>query len=204
MGFTAIWISPVPLPPNRVNLIEIVKNVSPEETRFSEGYHGYWAQDLYSLNPHFGDAATLQRLASELHARKMLLMVDVAPNHMASGPLSQIRYETFVPWNESRFFHPAKFNPDPQNQTQLEQYWLGDPLWTPLPDVNTELPEVEWELGRWIGELVSNYSIDGLRLDTVKHVRKSFWPGFCKAAGVFSLGEVWDGDPAYTPLESGY
>jgi len=127
----------------------------------------------------------------------MLLMVDVAPNHMGSGPLSQICYELFNPWNHERYFHPPKFNPDGRNQTQVEQYWLGHGAWVALPDVNTELPEVERRLYSWIRELVANYSIDGLRLDTVKHIRKDFWPRFCRAAGVFALGEVWDGNPEY-------
>jgi len=29
------------------------------------------------------------------------------------------------------------------------------------------------------------------------HVEKSFWPDFQKAAGVFAIGEVWDGSPDY-------
>jgi alpha-amylase len=41
-------------------------------------------------------------------------------------------------------------------------------------------------------------SVDGLRVDTVKHVQKSFWPSFNKAAGVYSVGEIFDGNPAYT------
>ena len=32
----------------------------------------------------------------------------------------------------------------------------------------------------------------------VKHVQEDFWPGFNEAAGVYCLGEVFDGDPSYT------
>jgi alpha-amylase len=32
----------------------------------------------------------------------------------------------------------------------------------------------------------------------VKHVQKDFWPGFNDAAGVYCIGEVYDGDTAYT------
>lgn len=39
--------------------------------------------------------------------------------------------------------------------------------------------------------------VDGLRIDTVKHVQKSFWSGYNDAAGVYCVGEVFDGDPAY-------
>jgi alpha-amylase len=46
-------------------------------------------------------------------------------------------------------------------------------------------------------DLVSNFSTDGLRIDTVKHVRQDFWPGFAQAAGVFTLGEVLSNDTAY-------
>ena len=67
-----------------------------------------------------------------------------------------------------------------------------------LPDVDTENPFVVKVFNDWIESLVSTFGIDGLRVDTVKHVQKSFWPGFKSAAGVFSMGEVLDGDAAYT------
>jgi alpha-amylase len=40
--------------------------------------------------------------------------------------------------------------------------------------------------------------VDGLRIDTVKHVEKDFWPGYNDAAGVYCVGEVASGDPVYT------
>jgi hypothetical protein len=40
--------------------------------------------------------------------------------------------------------------------------------------------------------------VDGLRIDTAKHVQKSFWPAFIKAAGVFATGEVLSDKPDYT------
>lgn len=45
---------------------------------------------------------------------------------------------------------------------------------------------------------MAEYEIDGLRVDTAKHVDAEFWTTFLAAAGVFSLGEVLDGDAAYT------
>lgn len=67
-----------------------------------------------------------------------------------------------------------------------------------LPDVDTENPYVIKVFNDWIESLVSTFGIDGIRIDTVKHVQKSFWTGFKSAAGVFSMGEVLDGDAAYT------
>lgn len=40
-------------------------------------------------------------------------------------------------------------------------------------------------------------SVDGLRIDTAKHVGKPFWSSFNQAAGVFSTGEVFAGNPDY-------
>ena len=38
--------------------------------------------------------------------------------------------------------------------------------------------------------------VDGLRVDTAKHVDTSFWAGFESAAGVFMMGEFSDKDPS--------
>ncbi|KAL8919066.1 MAG: hypothetical protein Q9172_005150 [Xanthocarpia lactea] len=67
-----------------------------------------------------------------------------------------------------------------------------------LPDVDTNNSFVRQTYNDWISSLVSVFRIDGLRIDTVKHVEKSFWPDFKSAAGVYTLGEVFDGDVAYT------
>ena len=67
----------------------------------------------------------------------------------------------------------------------------------PLPDLRTEAPVVAQGYQTWIKELVSNYSIDGLRLDTVFEVNKGFWSGFRTAAGVYMIGEIDLDDPGW-------
>ncbi|KAL8938114.1 MAG: hypothetical protein Q9211_003358 [Gyalolechia sp. 1 TL-2023] len=67
-----------------------------------------------------------------------------------------------------------------------------------LPDVNTTDPFVMQTYGSWIRSLTSVFAIDGLRIDTVKHVEKTFWPSFRSAAGIYSMGEVLDGNTNYT------
>lgn len=47
---------------------------------------------------------------------------------------------------------------------------------------------------RW---LVHEYSVDGLRVDTLKHVRKTFWPDYERAAGVWCTGEVLHGGKSF-------
>ncbi|PQE16480.1 Acid alpha-amylase protein [Rutstroemia sp. NJR-2017a BBW] len=132
MGFDAIWISP----------------------------HGYWPEDFYSVNPHFGTSQDLLALSDALHARGMFLMIDY------------------------------------DDEKDCEEGWLGDGH-VPLPDLDTENPTVVQTLQAWISAVVKRFKIDGLRVDTVKHVRKSFWPGFVRSAGVWCMGEVLSGDPDF-------
>ena len=68
LGVTTLWISP------------IVRNVDTDAG--FDAYHGYWAQDLTLLNPHFGDLASLRRLVRACHARNLKVVVDIVTNHM--------------------------------------------------------------------------------------------------------------------------
>jgi alpha-amylase len=54
-----MWISPV------------VKNID-GMTGWGEAYHGYWAQDINQLNPHFGTEGELKELSDALHERGMV------------------------------------------------------------------------------------------------------------------------------------
>jgi glycosidase len=68
LGVTAIWISP------------IVKNVDTDAD--VDSYHGYWAQDLRQLNPHFGDIAELRALVAAAHRKNLKVVLDIVTNHM--------------------------------------------------------------------------------------------------------------------------
>jgi len=71
---------------------------------------------------------------------------------------------------------------------------MGDQV-VSLPDLKTRDQRVRDEYGRWISGLVSNYSIDGLRLDTILQVEKSFWREFTEAAaGIYMVGEAFSPD----------
>jgi alpha-amylase len=39
------------------------------------------------------------------------------------------------------------------------------------------------------------FPVDGLRIDSAKSVDKAFYPPFRSAAGVYAVGEVYDGNP---------
>jgi alpha-amylase len=68
LGVTSLWISPV------------VRNI--ETDADVDAYHGYWQQDLYDVNPHFGDLSTLRELSAAVHKRGMKIVLDIVTNHM--------------------------------------------------------------------------------------------------------------------------
>ncbi|GAB7352422.1 hypothetical protein MBLNU459_g2841t2 [Dothideomycetes sp. NU459] len=182
MGFTAIWISPV------------VENL-PQDTGDGESYHGYWAQNIYEVNTNFGAASDLVALSSALHSRGMYLMVDVVTNHMGyDGCGTCVDYSVFNPFDSESYFHPFCLI-DYSNTTSIQQCWEGDNT-VSLPDLRTEDSDVlsMWET--WITQLVANYTIDGLRIDSAEEVDQAFFPPFLAAAGgIYAVGEVFNGDP---------
>ncbi|KAK0633563.1 glycoside hydrolase family 13 protein [Immersiella caudata] len=185
MGFTAVWISPF----NQ----QIFTNSSNTD---GDSYHGYWASDIHSLNPRFGTEADLIALSDELHRRGMYLMADAVPNHMAfEGCRACVDYSTLKPWNRAEWYHEGcgiRY----EDQRSVEVCWQGGDR-VSLPDLKTEREEVRAVWNQWVADVVRKYKIDGLRIDSAKHIEPSFWDGFNKAAGVYILGEVYSGDPNY-------
>ncbi|TLS21861.1 uncharacterized protein PpBr36_09545 [Pyricularia pennisetigena] len=178
LGFDAIWINPV------------VSNKA-------DGYHGYWAQDLYAINSNYGSAADLKSLVSAAHSKVrfpvayelgIYVMVDVVANHMGPGNISDNRP---VPLNQASSYH-SNCTIDSSNQTIVENCRVAN-----LPDINTQSSGIRTLLNTWVSWLVKEYSFDGVRIDTVKHVEKSFWPGFVSSIGAYAIGEVFSGDPSY-------
>lgn len=164
----------------------------------TQGFHGYWQDDIYSLNYHYGTDSDLKALSAALHSRGMYLMVDVVANHFAypSRLARDVQYASLNPFNDSKYFHkPCKV--DYGNQASTEDCWIGYNVPVELPDVDTTRQDVKDIYYSWIRNLVSTYNIDGLRVDTVKHVNKDFWAGFNAAAGVYCIGEVFTGDTDY-------
>ncbi|KAI5457046.1 alpha-amylase [Mariannaea sp. PMI_226] len=188
MGFTAIWISPV------VANIEV-----PGNQGIGQAYHGYWAQKIWSINSHFGAADDLKRLSDALHDRGMYLMVDVVANHMGyQGCGNCVNYSIYDAFPNSSYFHDfCLIDYSDEYSTNIQTCWEGDNTIS-LPDLRTENDDVRSIWFDWIGKLVTTYFIDGLRIDSAKHVEKSFHTPFEKASGVYNLGEVFQGDPAYT------
>ena len=166
MGFNAIWISP------------IVEN-------YENSYHGYHLTNLYKLNTHFGSEADLKNLITACHNKDIWVMVDVVANHV--GPVGT-DYSKINPFNKAEHYHDKCDIKDWSNQWQVENCRLCD-----LPDLKQENDWVTQKLLDWIKDIVSKYNFDGIRIDTIMEVPKWFWDKFRASAGVFQIGEAFDG-----------
>lgn len=166
LGATAIWITP------------IVKNEP-------YGYHGYWTEDFYEVDPHFGDLETLRELVDEAHNLDIKVIIDYVVNHTGYNH----------PWidedDKYNWFHHNGMITNFRDQEQVENYSLAG-----LPDLNQDNPEVKayfFENALW---WIKETGIDGMRLDTVRHVPKEFWNEFAyyikyEYPDFYLLGEVW-------------
>jgi alpha-amylase len=72
LGATAIWITPV-----EKQIDGFVTGAGFPDW----GYHGYWADDFYKLDPRFGTEAELKALVDDAHARGIKVLLDVVYNH---------------------------------------------------------------------------------------------------------------------------
>lgn len=172
LGVTAVWITPM-------------YAQSPDRC----GYHGYWADfadpDDGATYPSLGTVDDLRDLADALHQADMRLVLDMVVNH--SGPQARV-FEQHPEW-----FH------DPDTCASLgpaEVYcWIGG---KPLPDFAQEDPDVAAYLSAVTVGWLERAPIDGIRMDTVKHVYDDYWAGswFPAVRGsrpdTFVVGEVFD------------
>lgn len=128
-------------------------------------------------------------------------MLDVVTNHFAyDGCGACVDYSIFVPFDSKSYFHDfCLINYD--NITSCQVCWEGDNT-VALADLRTEDSDVLNTWTDWIQDVVANYSIDGIRLDSALQVNFNFTPQFEAAAGMYLIGEVFNGDPdVVTPYQ---
>ncbi|WP_174368015.1 alpha-amylase family glycosyl hydrolase [Deinococcus sp. JMULE3] len=168
LGATAVWTTPV------YKQVGIVNGNSC-------GYHGYWPDytnpNDTAIEPKFGTSADLTGLISDLKAGGQKYMMDMVVNHAGYGA----RITT-------------------QNPSWFHSNCTGDEIVCPLaglPDFRQEDSAVATYLTNLSKTWVTNYAVDAIRMDTVKHVPNTYWqnswvPGVLAARpNTFLLGEAF-------------
>jgi glycosidase len=168
MGFTSLWITP-PV---------VQKSVQGN----SSAYHGYWGIDFTTVDPHLGSEADFKELVSQAHKLNMKVIIDVVVNHTADV----IYYDS----NGRPQVNPAEANikkPDWLNLISNYHNLGNNPRignsvldgdFFGLDDLETENPKV---ISGWIDvwtNWITKFDIDGMRIDTFKHVNPEFWKIF--------------------------
>ncbi len=113
LGVTTLWISP------------IVKNV--ETDADVDSYHGYWAQDLGQLNPHFGDIVDLRRLVAKAHELGLKIVLDIVTNHMGQV----FYYDTNLNGNPDIYIGGSGELPVVSSTSPISRITEYDPDWDP-------------------------------------------------------------------------
>ena len=122
------------------------------------GYHGYWVNDFYKPDEHFGSIKTFKKLVQEAHQRDMKVIIDFVTNNVSAEH----------PWVED----------------ETKQNWFNEKSASSnsnsLPDLNQDNPEVKAYLidaAKW---WINETDIDGYSLPEVNHVPVAFWSDFSK------------------------
>jgi glycosidase len=206
LGATAVWITPP------------VANLWWDPFVQFGGYHGYWAHDFKSVDPHLGTLGTYQALSSALHERGMYLVQDIVANHTGN-------FFTYVDENGVNRYDPAnptanlRFNEGaaPVSKPSQPPFDRNDPAaetgdaiyhWTPgiddyndpaqvlygqlsdLDDLATENPEVRRALRDSYGYWIREVGVDAFRVDTVIYVEHEFWNDFMHGTSSDAPGMV--------------
>ena len=207
LGVTALWLNP---------WYQNNKGLNEREQYDGQpitDYHGYGAVDFYGVEQHFGDLAKLRELVDKAHARGIKVIQDQVANH--TGP--------YHPWTQNSptptWYHGTV-------ATHLANDFVTWPLMDPyasreskrkvldgwfidiLPDLNQDDPEARRYLIQnslwWVGRT----GLDAIRQDTLPYAPRDYWRAWIDALHkefphLNTVGEVFDGDPAFTSFFQG-
>ncbi|MBS3744017.1 MAG: hypothetical protein KGY48_06675 [Wenzhouxiangellaceae bacterium] len=119
-------------------------------------------------------------------------------------------YQVFIPEHETDIKVPAWLNDPVQYHNRGNSHWEGESAlygdFSGLDDVFTERPRVVDGMLEIYKYWISEFRIDGFRVDTAKHVDDAFWQRFnpeilahARAAGIedfYLFGESYELEPA--------
>lgn len=164
LGVNVLWLAPLNKNPDGA-----WKEYLPPFRSYT-GYHGYWPVSESDVEPRFGGPNGLRDLVASAHRSNTRIIADLVLKHVhIENPLFRER--------------PAWFGsltlPDGRKNLRLwdeQQFTTWFEEW--LPGFDFDKPEPVEFLIRNARNWAETFSLDGYRLDAVKHIRLSFWPKF--------------------------
>lgn len=194
LGINAIWMTPI---------VEQIHDGVDEGTGYTYGYHGYWTKDWTSMDPNFGSREDLQELVSTAHDKGIRIVLDAVINH--HGPATEI--DGIWPSDWVRTSPKCEFTtyenttactlvanlPDILTESdaevslppQLVEKWKAEGRY------DEEVAELDaffertghpraprFYIMKWLTDYITDFGIDGYRVDTVKHTEEYVWEEF--------------------------
>lgn len=166
--------------------------------------HKYDTTDYLTIDPHFADTATLHRLITKAHQLGMRVILDAVFNHIgAESPqwqdvLQHGQQSAYYDWfliNDATNFLAYARGEKPVKIGAKLPYEMFSYEHT-MPKLNTHNPATQeylYQIGRyWLTE----FEIDGWRLDVSDEVDHHFWREFCRQCRLikpdcYIVGESW-------------
>ena len=150
MGVDILWLMPI-------------YPISEKERKGTLG-SPYAVTDYKGLNPEFGTKAEFVSLVNTIHRLGMYIILDFVPNH--TGWDSQ-----WLTDHPEWFTQDAEGNPiDPIDPGTGESWG-----WTDVADLNYDNHEMRKEMISDMAFWLTEYDIDGFRMDVAHNVPQDFW-----------------------------
>ena len=196
LGINVIWMTPI---------VEQIQDGVDEGTGYSYGFHGYWTRDWTALDPSFGTKNDLTELVQKAHAKGIRIMLDAVINH--TGPVTAkdsvypddwVRtspkctynsYDTFI--NCTLVENLPDIKTESNENVALPAFLANK--WKKEGRYDKEIASLDafflktgyprapkYYIMKWLSDYITDFGIDGYRVDTVKHTEEDVWADFKK------------------------
>ncbi len=194
LGINAIWMTPI---------VEQIHGGTDEGTGITYGFHGYWTKDWTAIDPNFGTKADLKALVDAAHKKGIRVLLDAVINHTGPvTPLDPVWPDAWVrvgptcdytTYDSTIMCTLVKNLPDIKTESneavalppQLVEKWKAEGRY------EKEVAELDaffkrtghpraprFYIMKWLTDYITEFGIDGYRVDTVKHIEESVWQEF--------------------------
>ena len=196
LGINVIWMTPI---------VEQIHDGVDEGTGFTYGFHGYWTRDWTAMDPSFGTRKDLTELVQKAHSLGIRIMLDAVINH--TGPVTPedsvypndwVRtspkctyqsYDTYI--NCTLVDNLPDVKTENNEAVELPTFLVNK--WKKEGRYDKEVASLDaffkktgyprapkYYIMKWLSDYITDFGIDGYRVDTVKHTTEDIWADFKK------------------------
>lgn len=186
-------------------VVEQIHGSVDEGTGNSYGFHGYWTKDWTTLDPCYGTKKDLAELVEKAHAKGIRIVLDAVINH--TGPVTEkdpvypndwVRTSPKCTYdNYGNYINCTLVENLPDVKTESNENVELPPMlvekWKKEGRYDEEIAELDaffketgypkapkYYIMKWLSDYITDFGIDGYRVDTVKHTYEDVWSAFSK------------------------